>query len=194
MSPIDKIIADRQSARDFSDPNADICFLALSNVDQPSVRTLVLRDISEHGCTLFINKTSEKWRSLSVNHRAEMLLWYSTLQRQYRIRGLVEELDRSSIESNWPRRPAGSKYLDHAYSKFQEQSKPIESHRALAQHIKTLKDTVPEESLTVPETATGLALRPTEIELLDLNDPNRIHDRKLFRREENNWIVTQLMP
>ena len=194
MDPINKIIEDRQSARDRDDANANVCFLALSENNRPSARTLVLRDISDTGFTLFINKTSEKWRTLKENNRAELLLWFASVQRQYRVRGHIEELDRTSIASNWPRRPASSKYLDYAYSLYKRQSGQIESHAALKQHITTLKKRQPEESLTTPEAATGIALVPDEIEVLDLNDPDRIHDRKLFFRDKNSWNVTQLMP
>jgi pyridoxamine 5'-phosphate oxidase len=194
MDPINKIIEDRQSARALSDPNANVCFLALSENNQPSVRTLVLRDISDTGFTLFINTTSEKWRTLKKNNRAELLLWFGSVQRQYRVRGHLEELDRTSIARNWPRRPAVSKYLDYAYSLYQRQSGQIESHAALKQEITTLRARQPEESLKTPKTATGMALIPDEIEILDLNDPERIHDRKLFFRDKNMWKVTQLMP
>jgi len=194
LSPINKIVADRQSAQGLGDPNADICYLALSNCNNPSVRTLVMRNISEAGFTLFVNKTSEKWRILESNKRAELLLWFSTVRRQYRIRGRIEELDRASIQTNWPRRPAGSKYLDHAYQNFQQQSKPIESKAALAQHIQDLKQEKPEQSLTIPETATALRLNPEEIEMLDLNDPNQIHDRRVFSKDHDKWIASQIMP
>ena len=185
---------DRQSARSLSDPNADICYLALSNCDKPSVRTLIMRNISEAGFTLFVNKTSEKWRILKSNNRAELLLWFSTLRRQYRVRGKIEELDRESIETNWPKRPTGSKYLDHAYQNFQQQSRPIESKAALAQYIQDLKQEKPEETLAIPETATVLRLNPEQIQILDLNDPNQIHDRRVFVKDHDNWIASQIMP
>ena len=194
MNPLNKIVADRRSARGLRDPNADICYLALSNYNKPSVRTLVMRNISEAGFTLFVNKTSEKWRILETNNRAELLLWFSTVQRQYRVKGIIEELDRESIETNWPRRPTGSKYLDYAYQNFRQQSRPIESHTALTQHIQDFKQENPEESLTIPETATGLRLAPKEIEMLDLNDPNQIHDRRLFLKDHDKWIASQIMP
>ncbi len=194
MNPVDKIIADRQSAKNSGDPNADLCFLALSICDEPSVRTLVVRDIHENGLTLFTNKTSEKWRIMKANNRAQLLLWFSTLQRQYRVTGLLEELEDKVISANWMRRPADSKYLDSAYTRFERQSMPIESHASLVKHIQNFKQKNSEESLTTPETAAGLTLIPTEIEILDLNDPGRIHDRRLFTRNQDGWTVTQLMP
>ena len=194
MDPIEKINADRHSARDFRDGNADICFLALSVNDQPSVRTLVMRDISADGFTLFINTTSEKWRILQSNDNAELLLWYATLQKQYRVRGPIETLDRNTIENNWPRRPTGSKYLDHAYSNFSDQSKEIESHEALVTYIREFREANPEETLTTPDTAAGIRLVPETIEMLDLNNPDRIHDRKLFTRADGSWQESQLMP
>ena len=60
MDPIKRIQTDRQDARNFDDPNADLCFLALSESGKPSIRTLVLRDVTAEGFTLFVNKTSPK--------------------------------------------------------------------------------------------------------------------------------------
>lgn len=194
MHPIDQIKADRSSARSLDDSNADICFFALSESGKPSVRTLVLRETDKNGFTLFINKTSPKWRIISENPSAGILLWYPSLQRQYRITGNVIELDRSHIETNWPKRPSGSKYLDHAYSGFGNQSSPIDSYDSLKYHIAGFKDSHDADSLTTPVSATGIRLVPEEIEVLDLNDPSRIHNRQLFTLHDGEWTVEQLMP
>jgi len=194
MNPVDKIIADRVSAQKLGDPNADICFLALSLNDQPSLRTLVLRGVNKNGFTLFVNKTSEKWRILKANNRAQILLWFSSLQRQYRVNGILEELEYESLNTNWAKRPIGSKYLDHAYTHFERQSMPIDSHASLIHHIHDFKQKNSEESLDTPKTAAVLSLIPNEIEMLDLNDPDRLHDRRLFKKYHDDWITSQLMP
>ena len=160
MNPIERIKADRQDARNHEDPNADLCFLALSESGRPSVRTLVLRDVTADGFTLFVNKTSRKWSTLQKNKQAEMLLWYTNSQTQYRINGLIEELDPSVIEQNWHRRPAGSKYMDYTYQTLGPQSSEIDSRDDLVNHIQGLKTEHPEDKMATPESAAGILLRP----------------------------------
>ena len=194
MDPIARIKAERLDARNADDPNADLCFLALSESDKPSVRTLVLRDITADGFTLFINKTSPKWSIIQANTQAEMLIWYTNSQTQYRISGLIEELAPSVIEHNWHRRPTASKYMDYSYESLGSQSSQIDSRDDLIKHIKELKEEHPEEELVTPESAVGIMLHPEVIEMLDLNSPDRIHDRRRFVFTDGEWRSTQLIP
>ena len=194
MDPIARIKTERQEARNQDDPNADLCFLALSESEKPSVRTLVLRDVSDDGFTLFINKTSPKWSIIQTNNKAEMLIWYSTSQTQYRIYGLIEKLSPSIIEHNWHRRPPESKYIDYSYESLGPQSSKINSRDDLAGHIKELKEEHQEEEMVKPESAAGIVLRPEVIEMLDLNSPSRIHDRRRFDLVDGKWQSTQLIP
>ena len=194
MDPIARIKAERQDARDLDDPNADLCFLALSESGKPSVRTLVLRDITADGFTLFINKTSPKWSIIQANNQAEMLIWYTNSQTQYRISGLIKELAPSFIEHNWHRRPTASKYMDYSYASLGSQSSQIDGRDALIGHIDGLKEKHREEELVTPESAAGIVLCPEVIEMLDLNMPHRIHDRRRFVLTDGKWRFTQLMP
>ena len=194
MNPIAGIIKDQQTARSLDDQNANICFLALSGEGAPSVRTLVLRDISEAGFTLFINKTSPKWRIITGNNRAELLLWYASIRRQYRVGGLIDALDQNIIEEHWPRKPAGSKYLDHAYETLGPQSSEIASRDLLLGHIDALAKETDDGSLAVPAAAGGIILRPAVIECLDLNQGGSAHDRRHYEKADNKWIETVLIP
>ena len=194
MGPIERIQADRQDARNNDDPNADLCFLALSESGKPSVRTLVLRDVNTYGFTLFINKTSPKWSIIQSNNKAEILIWYTNSQTQYRINGLIEELTLSVIEQNWHRRPVESKYMDYAYQSLGPQSSKVNSRGDLVEHIEGLKEAHSEKEMVTPESAAGIVLRPEVIEMLDLNSPNRIHDRQHFSLINGKWQSTQLIP
>ena len=194
MDPIERIQADRQDARNNDDPNADLCFLALSESGKPSVRTLVLRDVNTDGFTLFINKTSPKWSIIQANNKAEILIWYNNSQTQYRINGLIEELTFSVIEQNWHRRPVESKYMDYAYQSLGPQSSKVNSRGDLVEHIEGLKEAHPEKEMVTPESAAGIVLRPEVIEMLDLDSPNRIHDRQHFSLINGKWQSIQLIP
>ncbi|MGV0036312.1 MAG: pyridoxamine 5'-phosphate oxidase family protein [Candidatus Azotimanducaceae bacterium WSBS_2022_MAG_OTU7] len=192
--PIARIQADRQDARNHDDPNADLCVLALSESGKPSVRTLVLREVTADGFTLFVNKTSPKWSVIQANKQAEMLIWYANSQTQYRISGQIEELEPSVIDQNWHRRPADSKYMDYTYQSLGPQSSKIDARNDLVDHIQALKAVLPEDEMATPESAAGILLRPALIEMLDLNMPNRIHDRRQYALVDGKWQATQIIP
>lgn len=194
MNPLEHLARDRQSARSHQDGNADICFLSLSEDGVPSVRTLVLREVTDEGLTLFINKTSHKWQIIQGNNKAEALIWMPSVQRQYRVTGTIEELGRDVIDANWHRRPVGSKYLDYSYEKLASQSTELENRDVLVDFVRGLREEVSEEDMTTPEQATGILVRAEVIECLDLNSPERLHDRRRYTLENGDWLQAILMP
>jgi|TARA_B110000263_G_scaffold222076_1_gene210933 pyridoxamine 5'-phosphate oxidase len=195
MDPIERIQSDRAQARRLDDPNADLCFLALADSSgHASVRTLVLRDISEQGITLFINRTSPKWHIIDQGGDAELLIWYPSVQRQYRIRGTLTEIDAKTIATNWQRRPVGSKYLDHVYEEMGAQSSFIDSRESLTSKLADLKSSTSSDDLSVPPSATGVSLNYSSIDMLDLNKEDRIHDRQLFTLTGNSWQSKVMIP
>lgn len=195
MNPITRIINDRTEARKLGDSNAATCFLALADKQgQASVRTLVLRDISDNRFALFINKTSPKWQLLQAGASYELLLWYPSLQRQYRVGGSMAEIDPALVKNNWMRRPQGSKLLDHVYHSMSAQSSEIDSREILVTEIARLRQSYKIDDMPAPEGVGGVELIATRIEMLDLNSDDRLHDRQVFKLHEDNWQATVLVP
>jgi pyridoxamine 5'-phosphate oxidase len=195
LNPIQKIQNDRAKARKLGDTNADICFLALTDSDgRASVRTLVLRDIIDNRFTLFINKTSPKWQALSSGASYELLLWYSSMQRQYRISGSAQALDTEIVKTNWQRRPIGSKYLDYVYEELGNQSSVISSREILTNKIIQLKGSQSPDDMVTPPMVAGIELVATKIEALDLNMEDKIHDRQVYRFDGTSWTSEILIP
>ncbi|MEX2488959.1 MAG: pyridoxamine 5'-phosphate oxidase family protein [Pseudomonadales bacterium] len=195
VNPVDRIRADRADARKLDDPNADICHLALADRNgKASVRTLVLRSINDNRFGVFINKTSPKWAILSNDCDYELLVWYPSMQRQYRISGSVEFLDDDIVKTNWHRRPLGSKYLDYVYGQLGPQSSFIESRATLLEAVKQIKETWRGKDMEPPDTVAGVELVAECIEVLDLNREERIHDRQLYTLVKGTWTSRVLVP
>lgn len=195
MDPIAQIRADRIEARKVQDANADTCFLALASQDgQASVRTLVLRDIVDRTFRLFINSTSPKWQLLNSGANYELLLWYPSQQKQFRIQGETSLIEPEEVKSNWFRRPQGSKYLDYVYKEFAPQSSEISSRDVLVDEINRLKQAYKSDDMTAPEAATGVELIANRIEMLDLNREDRIHDRRVFTFQDGDWQQAFIIP
>ena len=195
MNPVQNIQSDRKQARRLKDSNADVCFLALADANgKASVRTLVLRDINDNRFTLFINKTSPKWQAFTGGTGHELLIWYASVQRQYRISGFLQELDQGIVKSNWLRRPTGSKYLDYVYEELGNQSSIIDSRDILTDKIKQLKEDLDAMSMQSPPMVAGIELIADRIDVLDLNHQDRIHDRRLYTRDGDTWTSQILIP
>lgn len=195
IDPISRISRDRTEARKLDDPNADICFLALADQHgRASVRTLVLRDIDENRFMLFMNQTSPKWKVLSEGGNWEMLIWYPSMQRQYRVSGDMAPVDMDYVRQSWHRRPSGSKYLDVLYEFTYDQSSIIESREHLVGEIHRIRGEYNVDDMQAPDKVAGIQLVATRIEMLDLNREDRIHDRQLFTFENGQWSVQTMVP
>jgi len=195
LEPLSLIRSDRTDARRLDDPNADICFLALADEDgNASVRTLVLRNIQENRFRIFINRTSPKWQSLANHSSYELLLWYPSMQRQYRVSGSIQRVDEEIIRANWHRRPVAGKYLDYVYEELGPQSSAIESRAILIQTVNQIKETLRDHEPQPPGTVAGIDLVADRIERLDLNREERLHDRQLFTLKNGTWTSTVLIP
>lgn len=195
MDPIDKIKTDRAEARKLSDPNADTCFLALADKNgQASVRTLVLREIGDRHFVLFLNRTSPKWKLLEAGAGYELLIWYPSRQRQYRVQGSLVELDSSIVNVNWLRRPQGSKYLDYVYQEMAPQSSKLSNRQQLVEEVQRLKQVYKIDEMHAPTAVGGVQLVASRIEMLDLNRDDRIHDRQLFTFADGQWAAQVLVP
>jgi len=195
INPIELIKQDRAEARKLVDANADLCFLALAdNSGRASIRTLVLRSINDNQLTIFINKTSPKWKLFSDGADYELLLWYPSKQHQFRIRGTAAELATNVVADNWLRRPQGSKYLDYVYKEFAPQSSELGSRETLIAEVQRLKKTYHVDEMQAPPEVAGMILHANHIEMLDLNREDRIHSRRLFRLKNGNWEITELVP
>ena len=195
MDPIDKIKTDRAEARKLSDPNAETCFLALADKNgQASVRTLVLREIGDRHFVLFLNRTSPKWKLLEAGAGYELLIWYPSRQRQYRVQGSLVELDSSIVNVNWLRRPQGSKYLDYVYQEMAPQSSKLNNRQQLVEEVQRLKQVYKIDEMHAPTAVGGVQLVASRIEMLDLNRDDRIHDRQLFTFADGQWAAQVLVP
>jgi len=195
MHIIEQLQADQTAANAQQDPNANICFFAtVDAAGSPQVRTLVLRQIAETTITLFINTSSPKWQQLSEQPRCQALLWYPSLQIQYRLSGIAEALASDAIQDNWHKRPLRAKLLDYFYDRTSPQSSRMTSRADFLEQFEALSQRVAPADLKPSDAAIGLLVQLDQIERLDLSQNDLPHERTVFERTENDWIAHPLVP
>ena len=189
--PIALLQADREAARAKSDPNANLCVLAtVDGQGEPQARTLVLRDV-ESRLALFFNRSSPKHAEMAQSKTVALLVHLPSVAVQYRLRCALEAIPEAVVHASWQLRPAVPKRLDWLYA-TSRQGSAVESRERLAQ---LLDAEVPDHA---PGSALGFYVVPDVVERLHLNQPNGIHDRRRYEREDGRydqaWRETVLIP
>jgi pyridoxamine 5'-phosphate oxidase len=164
--------------------------LATSTLDgRPSVRIVLLRGCDERGFTFFTNYESRKAIEIESNPRAALVLHWHELERQVRIEGQVERVSAAESDAYFQSRPVGSRLGAWA----SRQSEVIASRESLEARFKEAASRYPDGEVPRPENWGGYMLVPDVVEFWQ-GRPNRLHDRLLYTRRGNRWLVDRLAP
>lgn len=193
--PIREVQQERERARELREPLVDVCYLAtVAAPDRPEVRALTLRDIDERGFGVLVNRTSPKWAQLARTGKATLLIHWPAVRRQYRVWGSIAPMEPERVEAYWHRKSYGSRLLENYYHNFHPQSHPVSSREEFMAGIEELKRRHPTaEAVPIPGTMAGIYVVPAEVEIWH-GSPDRLHDRRLFRRTPTGWELQVLVP
>jgi pyridoxamine 5'-phosphate oxidase len=196
-NPLINFINDKKSAAMKQDPYTNLGFFStVSSMGLPSVRTLVLRELDDYPISLFVNSTSPKWQDLFSTGKYQLLTYWASIQKQYRLSGDFEEIPSDVIQPYWNQQPYESKILDLFYIQ-KSQSEELLSYDWFMLNIENLKKTYPEPNkLKMPVSVKGVALYPSTIEVLELKSECKINQRRLYEFDRNHgkWSMTYLTP
>ena len=158
---------------------------------RPHVRTVLLRGATQDGYDFYTNYDSQKGLDLAANPYAEILFYWSELERQIRISGRVTRISEQESTAYYHKRPRDSQIAAHIST---PQSGVIASRELLQQRFQDLHDQVEQQNeLAKPEFWGGYRLQPDHYEFWQ-GRPNRLHDRLIYKKENSLWTLQRLMP
>lgn len=169
------------------EPNA-MTVASATKEGAPSARVVLLKDVDERGFIFFSNYQSHKGRELISNPHAALLFHWHELERQVRIEGSVEKLPDNESDDYYDSRPLDSRIGAWA----SPQSEVIPGRTTL---IKNAAEYGLKFGLNPPRPPHwgGFLVKPKRIEFWQ-GRPSRLHDRILYRLENDQWIIERLAP
>ena len=174
---------------EINDPNA--LAIATSNKNnQPNVRMVLLKDLSDKGFVFYTNFNSKKGTELKENQKASMCFHWKSLRRQVRVLGIVEEVSKKEADDYFNSRP----YKNRIGAWASTQSKILESRETFLNKIKEFETKYPNENnVPRPPHWSGWRLMPKEIEFW-LDGDGRIHERLNYIKNNGEWRKELLYP
>lgn len=156
---------------------------------KPSARVVLLKGMDAAGFTFYSNYLSRKGKEMKRNPQACLVFFWPELERQVRIEGRIEKLDKETSEAYFHSRPKASQIG----AVVSPQSQPIPNRVELEQKAAAYAIEYAEKEIPKPAHWGGYILKPTMIEFWQGRE-SRLHDRLAYQLIEKKWRRERLAP
>lgn len=170
------------------EPNA----MTLATADKsgrPNARMVLLKGVDKDGFSFYSNYLSQKGKEIKKNPQGCLLFFWGELERQVRIEGKIEKLDKETSEAYFHSRPTGSKIG----AIVSPQSQVIENREILETKMEEATEYYEGKKIPKPAHWGGYIIKPTSIEFWQ-GRSNRLHDRIKYTLVSGNWKIERLAP
>jgi pyridoxamine 5'-phosphate oxidase len=164
--------------------------LALATADpqgRVSNRMVAVIEVTDRGLLFTTHSTSRKGRELAATGWASGVFYWRETGQQMVFSGPVEQCTEAESDALWFGRPVPL----HAMSVASRQSEPLDDVAALLDEAGRLAATGP--ALPRPPRYVGYRLVPAAVEFWSA-DPERLHRRLRYERDDQGWQATRLQP
>jgi pyridoxamine 5'-phosphate oxidase len=170
------------------EPNA-MSLGTIGNRDQPYVRIVLLKAFDERGFVFYTSYDGKKGRQLLAHPRASLCFYWAPLSIQVRIEGRVTKVSDEEADAYFATRERGSQIGAWA----SRQSEPLETPTALEERVAKYEKEFEGKTVPRPEYWSGFRVWPERIEFWK-GKPNRLHERHLYTRDGEGWLIETLYP
>lgn len=177
-------------AVDYGVPLPNAMALATATRDgKPTVRFVLLKDVSERGFSFYTHSVSVKGRQIADNPDVSLVFYWTQMHRQVRIDGRAYRLTDEEADAYFNTRPYDSRLAVWVA----DQSVAVESREFLESRMAEIAERYSGDSVPRPATWVGYRVVPECVEFWQGRE-SRLHDRLLYTRADGNWKIVRLAP
>lgn len=171
-------------------PDPTAMSLATVSADgAPSVRIVLLKNVDERGFVFYTNLRSRKGRELAVVPKAALCFYWAALNVQIRVEGAVEAVSDEEADAYFASRARESQIGAWASA----QSEPLASMEQLRDRVAEVEARFAGVPVPRPPHWSGRRVKPGRIEFWHAG-AFRLHERRVFEREDDRWTMRRLFP
>ena len=156
---------------------------------QPSIRIVLIREVSRDGFKFYTNLGSRKAREIEQNSRMALCFHWKSIAKQIRIEGHAELVSDAVADAYFAGRPRESQLGAWA----SRQSQTLASRRQLETEFNEFERQLEGQEVPRPPFWSGYLLAPNRFEFWDKRE-HRLHDRRNFEKVDNEWRHELLYP
>lgn len=187
--PLPILAAWIEEAREAEVPHpASVAFVTVGEGGRPSARTVTLKRIEDDALVFSSALWTRKAREIEANPQVALLFHWPALGRQVHITGEASLAERDLAEELFAERDLAHQ-LQTIVSRQGEPIDDLEEIRARLVHLAEVQETAP----ACPADWGALRVRPAAIEFWE-EASDRLHERRLFERDDAGWTLTLLAP
>ena len=160
----------------------------ISSDNYPNSRIVLLRGL-EDGFVFYTNYKSKKGREIDKNPKAHINFYWPSLERQVRIKGIINKTSAEVSDKYFLSRPLKSRIG----AILSDQSTEISFQKDLQKELLVEINRNQNNEIQRPNYWGGYFLEPLEIEFWQGKDA-RLHDRLLYERVNDEWKSKRLSP
>lgn len=175
-------------ASELNDSNA----MAVATVGadgRPSCRMVLLKGHDDRGFVFYTNLESRKAGELAATPQAALLFHWKTLRRQVRIEGLVGPVADAEADAYFASRSRDSQLGAWA----SDQSRHLDARATFEARFAAMNARFEGMEVSRPPHWSGFRVVPERMEFWQ-DRAHRLHERRLFVRENGGWSEGLLYP
>ena len=180
---------DEAKNKEINDYNA-CCLATCDAAGIPSARMVLLKKFDERGFVFFTNLQSRKAKEFERNVRVALCFHWKSLKKQIRIEGPLLELPKSEADTYFQSRARDSQIGAWA---SQQSSYLPKGYKSLEEKIEFYESKFKNQVVPRPSFWGGRIVVPERIEFWK-DVKNRLHERMLFKADNENWLKEYLYP
>ena len=164
-------------------------FATVDTQGRPSVRTLLLKQVDEHGMVFFTNTQSRKGHHLDANPFAAVCIYFQQAHQQIQLEGPVEPVTDAEADAYWQTRPRASQIGAYA----SRQSEVLKDRSMLQDRLAEYDERFAGKDIPRPSHWSGYRVIPERIEFW-AGHPDRLNQRELYMQRQGEWVKELLYP